>query len=102
MAGFLQQGAQRCFRGRTAALNSGLSAFMLRRISFPRYTFWLFIAASNLKRRKCPHDLVRVSLGFGRFLLPVRFEFSQELSRIQCFRAPDLLSQPLQLGKLFE
>jgi hypothetical protein len=45
---------------------------------------------------------VRVSLGFGRFLLPVRFEISQELSRIQRFRSPDLFSQPLQLGKLFE
>jgi hypothetical protein len=49
-----------------------------------------------------PHRaLMRGSLGF-RFLLSVNFEFSQELSRVQGFRSPDLFSQPLQFGKLFE
>ena len=38
----------------------------------------------------------------GRSLLPVSFELSQELLGVQRFRLPNLLSQPLQLDKLFE
>jgi hypothetical protein len=45
---------------------------------------------------------VGAPLGFAHFLLPVSFELSQELLRIQLLRLPDLLSQPLQLGKLLE
>ncbi len=45
---------------------------------------------------------MRGPLGLGCFLLPVSFELSQDLLRIRLFRLPNLLSQPLQFGELFE
>ena len=46
--------------------------------------------------------LVRAPPGPGRPLLPISLELSEHLTRVQLFRLPDLFSQPLQLGKLFE
>jgi hypothetical protein len=40
--------------------------------------------------------------GRYRFLLPASFELRQEPFWIQRFGLPNLLSQPLQLDKLFE